>query len=50
MKTKTPPAHSEQVVRTYPAPRREMYFNGADYAAACKRCHDKRVAFDTLRK
>ncbi len=41
-----PPEHSLQAIRKYPAPRREMYFTGEDYAAACKRTHDRRVAFD----
>lgn len=38
--------HSSAAVARYPAPRREIYFTPEDYAAACKRTHDRRVKFD----
>lgn len=45
--SKNPPTeitYSREALARYPAPRREFYFNDADYAAALKRI--QRVAFD----
>lgn len=46
---KKPPTeitYSVAAKKRYPDPRREYYFSDADYAAALKRIHAKRVAFD----
>jgi len=45
-----PPDHSPDAIAKHPAPVRETYFTGADYASACKRTHDKRIAFDSFKK
>ena len=45
-----PPDHSPAAIAKHPAPVREMYHCGADYAAACQRTHDKRTAFDSFKK
>jgi len=44
-----PPDHSPAAIAKHPAPVREMYFTGTDYAAACMRTHDKRIAFDSFK-
>ena len=41
-----PPNHSAESIRRYPAPERENYFNGQDYAMACMRTYNKRIKFD----
>lgn len=38
--------YSRAALARYPTPRREFYFNDEDYAAALKRIHVKRMAFD----
>ena len=45
-----PPDHSPAAIAKHPAPVREMYFSAEDYAAACQRTHDKRIAFDSFKK
>jgi len=42
------PQHSAESIEKYPAPIREKYFTGQDYAMACLRTHDKRVKYDGL--
>lgn len=42
------PEHSERATATYPAPEREKYFTGPDYAAACRRVFENRLKFDGL--
>lgn len=41
-----PPKESSAAIARYPAPDRAFYFTGRDYAAACKRIHEKRLKFD----
>ena len=44
------PEHSLRSIETYPAPVREKYFTGHDYAMACLRTHNKRVKLDALNR
>lgn len=43
---KPPFVHSQAAIARHPAPVREHYFTSRDYAAACKRIHDKRIKHD----
>lgn len=40
------PEYSPAAVARFPAPERQFYFCGRDYAAACMRIHEKRVQHD----
>lgn len=40
------PEYSPASVARFPAPERQFYFCGRDYAAACLRTHEKRVQCD----
>ena len=42
----TPFAHSREAINLYPAPHRDYYHTGAEYAAACERIHCKRLSWD----
>ena len=42
----TPIHHSWGATIKFPAPAREMYFTARDYALACMRVHERRLAFD----
>ena len=42
----TPFSHSSVATMKFPAPVREMYFTAQDYALACMRVHERRLAFD----
>lgn len=41
------PKHSAAATKAHPAPRREDFTSGKDYAIACMRVCDERIAFDT---
>lgn len=41
-----PPKHSPASIKSHPAPKREDFASGKDYAIACMNCHEARVEFD----
>lgn len=41
---------SARAIAAHPDPDRRIYFNDADYDAACARIHGKRVKFDAIKK
>lgn len=41
-----PPKHSPAATKANPAPTREDFATGKDYAIACMNCHEARVEFD----
>lgn len=41
-----PPDHSKEAIQAHPAPDRDDYPTGKDYAAACKLVNEARILFD----
>lgn len=41
-----PPKHSKEAIKAHPAPVREEFKTGKEYAEACKLVHEARIEFD----